>query len=254
MSIDWLITNILAACQLPPLNGLLPALAGFLLLRRRPRLARWLIGGGLALLILFSLPVVGRLLLKPLEKSCPPLKMDAIAKIKADAVVVLGGGRYRAAPEFDGSDDVASWTLERLRYAALLSRTLQKPLLATGGRPEGGELSEAEAMQAALRRDFGVEVRWIEKESNKTLENARYTARLLKGQGVRRIVLVTHAWHMPRAVGAFEAAGFDVLPAPVSFASSRPLTPLDFVPRADGMKISALALHEWIGMAWYALR
>ncbi|OQA30709.1 MAG: hypothetical protein BWY57_02688 [Betaproteobacteria bacterium ADurb.Bin341] len=254
MSISWLLTNAVAACLLPPLNGLLLALMGFLLLRRRPRLGRWLIGGGIVLLFMLSLQVVAQWLLRPLENRYPPLQLGVLARIQADAVVVLGGGRYRAAPEFGDRDDVTRATLERLRYAALLAKTLNQPLLVSGGRPDGGASSEAEVMQSVLRRDFGIEVRWLEAGSDNTRESARNTARLLGGQGVRRVVLVTHAWHMPRSVAAFERAGFEVVPAPMGYLSFRPRTPLDFIPRADALESSSMALHEWIGMAWYALR
>ena len=254
MSLAWLLTNAVAACLLPPLNGLLLALLGFLLLRRRPRLGRWLIGSGFVLLFILSLQFVAHSLLQPLENRYPVLPFATLASIEADAVVVLGGGRYLAAPEFDGRDDVKGATLQRLRYAALLAKTLNKPILVTGGRPDGGASSEAEAMQSALRRDFGVEVRWLEASSDNTLENARNTARILGGQGVRRVVLVTHAWHMPRSVAAFEATSLSVLPAPTAYVASRPLTPLDFMPRARALEWSSVALHEWIGMLWYALR
>ncbi|MGB1879583.1 MAG: YdcF family protein, partial [Gammaproteobacteria bacterium] len=68
----------------------------------------------------------------------------------------------------------------------------------------------------ALERDFRVPVRWVESVSQNTRENARLTAGVLD---VRRIVLVTHALHMPRAMREFHAAGFDVTPAPLGFFS-----------------------------------
>lgn len=245
MSIDWLATNLLAALLLPPLNGLLPAGVGWLLWRRRPRLARALVGGGLLLLWLLALPAVGNALLRTLEGE----PADAAALRQAQAVVVLGGGRYRDAPEY-GEDTVSEATLLRLRYAARLHRDTGLPLLVTGGRPDGGSLSEAEAMRRALVSDFGVPVRWVEGASENTRENARLSSALLRRDGVARVALVTHAWHMPRAARAFAAAGFVVVPAP-TFFHRRPMTPLDFLPAGYGE--SRQALHEWIGLAWYAL-
>ena len=107
---------------------------------------------------------------------------------------------------------------------------------------------------ALLAADFGVRVRWVESASDNTAENARRSAELLLPAGVRRIALVTHAWHMPRAVAVFAAAGFTVVPAPTAYVSARPATPLDFLPRATAMQQAATALHEWVGIAWYALR
>jgi uncharacterized SAM-binding protein YcdF (DUF218 family) len=70
---------------------------------------------------------------------------------------------------------------------------------------------------------------------------------------VSRVLLVTHAWHMPRAVRSFAAAGITVTPAP-TFFHREPLTPLDFLPRPEGLLASRHAMHEWIGLIWYALR
>lgn len=246
MSIGWLITNIFANLLLPPLNGLLLVALGWALRRRRPRTARALGIGGFALLLVLSLPVVGRALLRTLEGEPLP----APAATRAQAIVVLGNGRHRDAPEY-GGDTVSEGTLLRLRYAAKLQHETGLPLLVSGGRPDGGELSEAETMRRALVADFGVPVRWVEGESNTTRENARNSAALLKRDGVGHVLLVTHAWHMPRAVAAHEAAGLTVSPAPTFFHRQTPML-LDFMPR--GYRDSRDAMHEWIGLLWYRLR
>lgn len=253
MSLSWLIANLVSSLLLPPGNGLVLAVVGLFLWRLRPRLARFLVTAGVFLVTALSLGVVARALLAPLEARHPPLPPAALARLPVDAIVVLGAGRYRSPPEF-GDDDVSGSGLERLRYAALVARAAGKPLLVAGGAPDGGGRSEGEAMRAALERDFGVRVRWVESASADTAENARHSAGLLLPVGVRRIALVTHAWHMPRATAAFAAAGFAVTPAPTAFAAARPATPLDFVPRAPAMQQAATALHEWFGLAWYALR
>lgn len=253
VSFSWLLTNLAAAVLLPPLNGLLPMVLGLLAMRRRPRLARLFIATGLVLIALQSLGLVSRALTAPLEAAYPPIRPAGMARIDVDAIVVLGAGRYRNGPEF-GEDDVGGGALDRLRYAAMLARESGKPLLVTGGAPDGGSISEAEAMRRSLERDFRVKVRWLESASNNTLENARYSANLLQAEGVKRVALVTHAWHMPRSVGAFQAAGFSVLPAPTAYSSLRALTAFDFVPSAGALQGSARALHEWIGILWYRLR
>lgn len=253
MSISWLLTNLIAAILLPPLNGLLLAGLGIVLWRARPRLARFLVIAGVLLVTALSLGVVARALLVPLEAKYPALDGSSLDKLDAEAIVILGAGRYRGSPEFS-EDDVIGPALDRLRYGALLARQSKKPLLVTGGAPDGGMRTEAEAMRISLERDFGVSVRWLESASGNTLENARLSAEILRTAGVRKIALVTHAWHMPRAVAVFEAAGLKVLPAPTGYMSVGHLTALDFVPRAAALHGSARALHEWIGQAWYALR
>lgn len=250
-----MLTNLVASVLLPPLNGLLPALFGLLILSRRPRLGRGLIACGLLLLALQSLPIVAKNLLLPLENQYAELPRDKLSELPADAVVILGSGRYRKAPEFAGDDDVKALSLERLRYGALLGRESGKPILVTGGNPDGDGRAEAEVMKIALERDFRIGVRWLEGHSENTRENALYSAQILLPLGIRRVAVVTHAFHMPRAVAAFEAAGFEVVPAPTVFMAGRaPGTVFDFIPRYDTMRNSGFALHEAVGLLWYRLR
>lgn len=254
MSVSWLFNNLIAAALLPPLNGLLLAAIGAVIARHRPRLGRTLIATGFLLVAALSLGIVARALTAPLESRHPVLAVESLASLRVDAVVVIGGGRYRAPPEFASADDVSGPALDRLRYAALLARESGRPLLVSGGAPDGGDRSEAQAMAKALERDFGVVPRWLESSSDNTFENARRSAAVLMPERLRRIALVTHAHHMPRAVAAFSAAGFEVLAAPTVFLASGPLTPLDFIPRAAALHGASRALHEWIGLGWYALR
>lgn len=252
---SWLMANFVASFFLPPLNGLMPAFIGLCLVRRRPRLGKGLIALGLVLLTAFSLAFVADSLLEPLEGRYPALPRESLRDLKVDAIVILGSGRYRKAPEFGGDDDVRQLALDRLRYGALLARESGRPILVSGGNPDGHGSSEAQAMKIALARDFGVPTRWVEEESGSTHENARYSAEILLPLGIRRIALVTHAFHMPRSVAAFEAAGFEVVPAPTAFLGSRrPPIVLDFIPRYDVMRNSGFALHEFIGILWYRLR
>lgn len=246
MSISWLVTNLLVAFLLPPLNGLLLITAGGWLWHRRPLLARTFAGAGVLLLWLLALPAVGDAMLRTLEGK-PLIRADLL---QAQVIVVLGGGLYRNAPEY-GGDTVGDATLLRLRYAVKLHRESGLPLLVSGGNPAGANLSEAEAMRRVLTAEFGVPVRWVEGASNNTHENARFSAALLKPERITRIMLVTHAWHMPRALKSFTEAGLAVSPAPTLFHHA-PLSLLDFLPTQYGD--SRHAIHEWIGLIWYRLR
>lgn len=252
LDLGWLVKSIAGAALLPPLNGLLLLLLAFLC-RARRGLAWGLAITGVLLLAVLSLKPVGQWLLAPLEAEAGFLPPTAAALKSAGAIVILGGGRYRNAPEY-GEDTVTSEALARLRYGALLARRSGLPVLVSGGKPEGGGLSEAEAMARALQREWGVPVRWREAASSDTVDNARETARLLQAAGVRRVVLVTHAYHMPRAQRALERAGLAVVPAATTYFSRRPLAGPDWLPQAEGMRWVRLALHEWIGLGWYRLR
>ena len=247
MSLSFFLTNFVASLLLPPLNGLLPLALGWWLWHRRPDVARLLVAIGVLLIVIQSLPVVGILLTRRLEAR--PLELK---RANAQAIVVLGGGRHRDAPEY-GGDTVSDGGLVRLRYAVKLYRSTGLPLLVTGGKPDGGELSEAETMRRVLVNEFHVPVKWCEGESENSRESAVRTAKLFKKIGVSRVLLVTHAVHMRRAAEAFTAAGLEVTPAPTDFTGG-PLTPLDFVPQSGGLATTGAALHEWIGILWYRLK
>jgi len=246
MSISWLITNFLAAFLLPPLNGLLLVIAGVWLWRCRPRLARFLAGTGALLLCLLAMPVVGSAMLRTLEGE--PLTPTDLKQ--AQAIVVLGAGLSREASEY-GGDTVGEASLVRLRYAAMLQRESGLPLLVTGGNPDGGRLSEAEAMRQVLTSEFGVPVRWVEGASNNTHENARLSAALLKADGISRVLLVTHAWHMPRALRSFTETGLAAFPAATSFQRES-TSMLDYLP--SNYHAARYAIHEWLGLLWYRWR
>ncbi|MGV8935227.1 MAG: YdcF family protein [Gallionellaceae bacterium] len=235
--------------MLPPLNLLLVGLAGLLLYNKKPHLARALLSVTISFLWLLSTPVVAYTLLQSLEKF-PPLDIKTKA---ADAIIVLGGGTYFKAPEYAG-DTVGEATLLRLRYAAKLYRETSKPLLVTGGKPLGNSLSEAQQMRQVFEQEFHTPVKWTEDDSKNTFENARYSFRMLQKYNIKRVYLVTHAWHMPRAVRAFEAAGFEVTPAPTAYTTRYNIDLLAFIPNAGALKDSQIFFHEVIGILWYRLK
>ena len=245
----WLATNFIAAFLLPPLSLILLMLAGMLLLKRKPFLGKTLIAAGLGLLYALSMPLVAGLLFGLLQ----PAPFNHKTDIRhAGAIVVLGAGRYEDAPEY-GGDTASPLALERLRYAAALHRQTGLPLLVTGGAPDGG-LPEAQFMREILEREFKVPVRWTESASRNTRENALFSRDVLAKENIHRILLVTHAWHMPRAQTAFERAGFDVIPAGTRFVGKPEYRLLDFIPDASALRSSSYALHEFIGIVWYKVR
>lgn len=241
-------TSFIAAWLLPPLAPLLLVFAGLYVLRRQPRGGRALIAGGAGVLLILSTPLVGSALVSTLE---PPF-VEPLRE-PADAIVVLGGGSYANAPEY-GGDTVSSASLERLRYAAALHKRSRTPILVSGGNPLRHATAEATQMRAVLENEWGIPVTWSDDTSDTTFENARNSHAILDRAGIRRIYLVTHAWHMPRARHAFEAAGFTVIPAPTRYAMLRGARFADFVPDAEGFLLSARFCREVLGSIWYRLR
>ena len=247
---SWFVTNLISAFLLPPLNLLLVGAAGVLLWHKRPPLARALVTIALALLWLCSTPYFAEGTLHLLEGK--PYVVDTKTQ-PADAIVVLGAGTYFHAPEY-GGDTVDEAALIRLRYAARLQRETGKPILVTGGNPLNNKIPEAEQMKSVLENEFRVPVRWTEDDANNTLENALYSYALLQKAGFKRIYLVTHAWHMPRAAMVFRQVGFEVVPAPTAWTTRYKLDLLDFIPRAEALRDSRIFMHELIGLIWYRLK
>lgn len=246
---DIKIIAVIKALLLPPAGLLLLGLLG--LFFRPQRLADALITVSLLGLIVCSLPVFVTLWANSWE-TVPPLPERSISQSNPEAIVVLGGGLKQS-----GSKVVLkTGTLLRLRYAANLARHTGLPLLVSGGgRLEKFDFSEAELMADCLRNDYGVHARWLEDESRNTAENAFNSSKMLREQGIRRVMLVTQAYHMPRALVQFEKQGLMVLPAPTDFiASDEEWDVFSFIPSAEALNNSFLLAHEWFGLYWYKLR
>ncbi len=242
------------AVSLLTLPGLLILLflLGFLVEIKNNWVGITILGISTALLIALSLPLTAHQLMAGLE-IYPALK-DPLPRGQRDspeAIVILAGGRYPDAAEYD-AETVDSSTLERLRYGAFLYRKTGLPILVSGGAARGENTTEAKLMRAALLQDFSVPVKWLEARSRDTIENARFSRELLQAAGVKRIYLVTHAWHMRRAVQLFEKTGLTVVPAPTVFTtlSRREYNITGYLPAAYALQLSSIALHERLGYWW----
>lgn len=244
---SWLLTNFIAALLLPPLSLLISCVLGLYLLKRRRRLGKALIGFSLVVLWLLATPFIAGALLDMLK---PPYR--GLDGTEADAIVILGGGRYNDTLEYAG-DSLGRLTLERARYGAWLARKLNKPLLVTGGSPDGGR-PEGQLLRETLEREFDVRVRWVDDRAENTRDNARFSAALLREDGIQHIYLVSHAWHLARAIPEFEREGLRVIPAGTGYSAGSGPQLLDFLPSAKGLYDSSLAMHEGIGLIWYRLR
>ena len=239
---------------MPPLNFLVLGLLGWLMRRRWPRAGRALAVGSLAALYVVSTGAGALLLVTPLEKRT--VALDYSQPSGAGAIVVLGAGSVEGAPEYAGRDVPDAVALVRLQYAAHLQHATGLPLMVSGGNaaPARGVPAKAAMMARALREDFRTPVTWVEDRSEDTAENASRSAAMLKAAGIKRILLVTHAMHMPRAREAFARNGIDVVDAPTMFFSRVRWSPYMLLPSASALYRSYYATHEWIGLGWYRLR
>lgn len=238
---------------LPPVSLLTLATAGMLLGKRKWGKVMAVVC--LTLLWLLSLPVVVNQLARFWER-VPPLNAAVLDQFQAQALVVIGGGLDYGAPEYPGGITLHPRTLIRIRYAAKVAGQTGLPILVSGGGiDDTEEVTEADLMAAALDGEFKTPVAWREPNSSNTAENARFSRELLHRHGIDKIVLVTQAYHMPRAALAFRKAGFRVLPAPTAFIGSDGDTRLpDWLPSPAAWANSFLLAHEMIGMVWYQIR
>jgi uncharacterized SAM-binding protein YcdF (DUF218 family) len=180
----------------------------------------------------------------------PPEKPDFSG---AQAIVVLGGG-VNLGDGGKAPDTLGPWTMERLDLAAHAYRRLGLKVAVTGGRVHGAHTAEATLMKGVLEADFAVPVTWVEAQSRTTYENALFTKRLLEADNVTTVLIVTHAWHLRRALWAFERVGLRAIayPAPLTYEQANRID--DYLPSVGALQASAHALHEAIGLGYYRLR
>lgn len=253
---EILLIKIIQTLLLPPGLMILLMLAGYFLARRMPRTGKIMLLSGFGLLLLASLPIVANINLRLLEGDSA-LSPTELAHPTAQAIVILSGGRKLDAPEYGNNDTVSMLTLERIRYGAWLHRHTRLPMLVTGGKVfESSRPAEAELMRQVLTEEYQVPVQWLEAYSRNSWENAEFSQVILKEAGIKRIYLVTQAWHMPRARMAFEAVGLEVIPAPTGFLHGDGDAPLilDFLPSSNALLTNYYLSHELMGIVWYKLR
>lgn len=217
------------------------------------------LGVGAALLLYLSAtPFIARVLTLGLENSdrYPALSAQEIRNTPAQAIVILGYGRYSEAPEYDGADTLSLGGLARVRYGARLHRLTGLPVLVAGGRAFPHQPSEAAIMKQVLEQEFGVPVRWMDEKSRNTWENARNATAILQRAGIGHVLMVTHSRDTRRALWSFAQAGaLRVTPAPTLLSGrGGAMDFMDWVPAAYAVKATGMALHEWIGQFWYFVR
>lgn len=226
---------------LPPMVLVLLGVIGLLLLRRWPRVAHVMLWSSFTCLLLLSLPFTERVLMRGLNT--PPLSAQQAQT--AQAIVILGGGVNRDTPEY--GDTLSGYSLERVRYGAVLARRWHLPVLVTGGSVVGGR-AEADLMAGVLRDDFSVPMPWVENQALDTADNMKFSEAILQQHGVRTVILVTSDFHMQRALRECSATNLHCIAAPVTTYSRHSDSWFFELPNAGSLEKNSLALHEWLGL------
>jgi len=254
-----LASKILSLFLDPLALAIILLVGAFLVRKRRPKLFQITYVVTLLFLAVAACPTVEAWLTASLERQYPDRDVDSYPS--AQAIVVLGGTIHMPSTVHHASAIIDS--SDRLLMALRLYHAGKAPLVALSGgnNPLSFEKvpaqSEAEVMRSLLV-EWGIPdaALQIEGGSINTHENALFSYRLLAGRGVRRIILVTSAMHMPRAAAAFRKAGFDIIPAPADFQTGweAPSTIFRWMPQSDAFVNSSKAIHEWLGLWVYRLR
>lgn len=247
---------VLTALLLPPVPLLLLVLLGARLILPRRGLGWTIIVVAVLGLWFSACTGVGQMLSRFVLHPPVALSQDRIKALKAQpagstAIIVLGGGLEPYAPEY-GVSNLRYASLERLRYGVWLGRETGIPVGFSGGvgwaQPDSKP--EARIAEQIAAGEFGRPLKWVEDDSRDTRENAARTVALLRKTSVRHIVLVTHGWHMPRAVANFVSAGgseFRIDAAPMGLAHDVDLAVLAWIPTAQGLTDVRTVLRELVG-------
>jgi uncharacterized SAM-binding protein YcdF (DUF218 family) len=227
-------------------------LGAILLVTRYRSLGRKLLIASVLLLAICGFSPLGNLVLYPLETRFPPWDATQGAP---DGIVVLGGS---IDADLSAVHDTAAFTNAAGRLteaAALAHRYPNARVIFSGG---SANLISADAREAdyaaALLESLGVSRQRLtmERRSRNTQENAEFSKAIAAPKGGERWLLVTSAYHMPRSVGLFRKAGFDVEPYPVDWRTGKPADILAFSPIAvDGLERTDIGIREWIGLVAY---
>src|SRR5690242_3535755 len=221
---------LLLSLVMPPTGFVTLIIIGLLLRGRWHRFGRRLTWAAAAFLLLFSMPIVSYSALVALETDLPTTPP---ADHPPQAIIVLGAETIRSVETGTADFRPGLLTLDRLRSAAALHRQTGLPILATGGVSTEQTKAVGLVMEQSLRDDFRTPARWVESQSRDTWENARYSAEILRAAGVTSVYVVTHAWHMKRALLAFQGTGLTVTAAPTPLDNMSDPDLGDFMPRAS---------------------
>ena len=209
---------------------------------------------GVAILVIFSMPIVSEKLIAYLESDSELIKPSKVES--ADAVVVLSG-MVKTIQTKNGLDYEWGEAADRIFAGIDLFKSNKAPvLMLTGGKlpwsigvPEGEYLRD-------VAIDLGVPKKDILLTEN--VENTDQEAKAIKKLLLLdnpKIILVTSAFHMPRAQLVFEATGINVIPFPVDFIiGAQKITFMSFIPSANSFAATSFFVREMIGRTYYNLK
>jgi uncharacterized SAM-binding protein YcdF (DUF218 family) len=252
---------VLTALVLPPVPLMLLILLGTRLILPRRGLGWTIVLLSTVLMWLSTTQGASRLLAQQVLRPPPALTALRVAEIKTQVqakkpvtIVVLGGGLHPLSPEY-GVSNLNDQSLERLRYGLWLGRETGAPVAFSGGlgwAQQAVGTPEGQIAQRIAAQEFGRPLKWIEDASRDTHENAARSVALLKAQGSEQVLLVTHDWHMRRALHEFKLAappGMQIEAAPLGVITQGNTEPLTWLPTSQGFEAMRNVLRELLAGA-----
>lgn len=243
----------IAAFSTVPSN-LLPALGllGLIVaLVRRRRGGLWLASLGIGGTLIAGILPIANIVIRPLEERFPKYQEDGRP---IDGIIVLSGA-VDLARSFDRGEFSLNGAAERFVSFAEMARRHPEARLVYTGYSSGPSRSEAQlAAEQMTRLGLSTKRLLIETASRTTWDNARNTKALLGASAQGRWVLITSAWHMPRAMGCFQKVGLTVIPYPVDYQTrgrSDSIRPFTIV--GHGLQRLDIAVREWLGLFGYRM-
>jgi uncharacterized SAM-binding protein YcdF (DUF218 family) len=218
--------------------------------RQRIQLGRRLLVLALAVLLISSSPFISNISMNSLERQFKPNTVSGSPTV--DVIVVLGGTVSTSLPPKSEPDEIYG---ARLTSAYRLFREKKAPLiLVTSGsayRTQEGLLRHESSDMKDYLQGLSVPAEAIieESKSRNTKENFLYSQQILKKRQIKKIILVTSAYHMPRAMKWFSKAGIEITPFPTEFKSNEGLMSYqDIIPSQSAFNDFSTALKEYLGL------
>ncbi|MGZ3593891.1 MAG: ElyC/SanA/YdcF family protein [Syntrophales bacterium] len=236
-------------------------LIGLILLwfTKRQKTGKAVITLGVTMFALFAYGSFSDLFLSPLERQYPPFMLESADSRSSSSLhsikwIVLLGGGHVADPRLPVTSQISEESLARLVECVRIHRMIAgSRIILCGGTvydsaSEAGIFAKVAAILHVNARDIVLE------ELSKDTEEQAENIRAIVGQDP--FILVTSAYHMPRAMAIFNKAGFKPIPAPTNhFVRERQMTaPGDFYPSSVGLMKAEHAMHEYLGLLWFGMR
>ena len=197
-------------------------------------------------------PVKDRILL-PLENAFP---YPGKAELNCEAIVVLGGGKISHSPAEEMKAAVTPQVAKRLYTAFKVWKVVNKPLIVSGGRVFKEDVEPESSAMKRFLTNLGIPDEEIieDDRSKNTFQNGIFSYEILSKKGIKKICLVTSAYHMPRSYRIFKSVGFSVIPVPADYRVDR--APYDwsgYFPGMGNLYDGFSGIHEYVGIAYFEL-